>query len=330
SLFQQARHSELFFKMHDLVNDLAKFVSGEFCSRLDNKTSPTIVSKTRYLSFVKRNVKDIQHFEALFDAKRLRTFLPLGWRKETEQFLLNNLLLHELLRKVLCLRVLSLSEYLIVELPDSIGNLKQLRHLTQLPTNMGDLINLRYLYIEMPHEMYKMKNLQALTDFVLGEHSGSSITQLRELQQLRGYLCISGLQNVIDVKDVVEAKLKDKRGTRFPDWVGDYMFSNITVVSLSNCKNCCLLPPLGQLPSLRKLDIRGFNGVVKIGAEFYSNGSFASRPFGSLEVLRFGDMPEWKEWSFIGSEDGLFPRLKELYLRDCPKLIVVYLIIFQT
>lgn len=78
---------------------------------------------------MKQSIDKIEQFKVLFDAKSLRTFLPLGWKKETEQFPWNKLLLHDLLPKVLPLRVLSLSEYPITELRDSVGNLKHLRYL---------------------------------------------------------------------------------------------------------------------------------------------------------------------------------------------------------
>lgn len=96
--------------------------------------------------------------------------------------------------------------------------LSHCRHLTRLLANMGNLINLRYLDIEctsikdMPQEMCKMKDLQALSDVeVLLTSSRYPRSCLRGLQQLRGYLGISGLQNVLNVEDVTEANLKDKK-----------------------------------------------------------------------------------------------------------------------
>ena len=400
SLFQQSSSSELFFTMHDLVNDLATFVSGKFSLRLDDTDSPNIDNKTRYLSYTNGLIYDFKRSESLSEAKCLRTFLPLGWQHVNEGLPRVNLVLRNLLSTVQFLRALSLFLYPITELPESIGNLKHLRYLdlseteireipnsvctlynlqtlllsccrnlTQLPTNMGSLINLRQLDIvntplkEMPLDMSRMKDLQILTDFVLGQDSGSRIKELRELQYLHGRLCISGLENVISVGDALEANLKDKKylselilewysgtndsmkerevlgglqphtylqklsllsyeGTSFPNWVGDKSFSSMVSICLRDCKNCCLLPSLGQLPFLKELEISGFDGVVTVDSEFQSNGSLTTKSFKSLEILRFEDMSEWKQWSFIqfDEEGGVFPRLKELHLRYCPKL----------
>jgi len=52
-----------------------------------------------------------------------------------------------------------------------------------------------------------------------------------------------------------------------------------------------------------------------IGEEFYGNSS-TNVPFLSLEILKFEEMNNWEEWFCI---EG-FPLLKELSIRNCPKL----------
>ncbi|XP_024027471.1 putative disease resistance protein At3g14460 [Morus notabilis] len=230
------------------------------------------------------------------------------------------------------------------------------------------LINLRHLVIEgtrlkeMPPQMCKLKNRQMLSYFVLGENGGSRIKELGELQSLCGSLCILGLENVVDVGDVIQADLKNKEqltelilewkygetddstkerqvldalkphgklkklkirgywGTIFPDWVAHKSFSDFVEVSLIHCERCCLLPSFGQLPSLRKLEIEYMNGLESIGDEFC--GTSLTKPFPSLESLRISHMDLLENWSFAGVEQRgeLFPRLREIYLRDCKKL----------
>ena len=53
-----------------------------------------------------------------------------------------------------------------------------------------------------------------------------------------------------------------------------------------------------------------------MGAEFYG----AEPSFVSLKALSFKGMSKWKEWSCLGGHGGEFPRLKELYIEDCPML----------
>ena len=47
--------------MHDLVNDLAKFITGEFCFRLEIKESCEIARKTRHLSYVELNLTPLRN-----------------------------------------------------------------------------------------------------------------------------------------------------------------------------------------------------------------------------------------------------------------------------
>ncbi|KAL5545292.1 hypothetical protein UlMin_009076 [Ulmus minor] len=109
------------------------------------------------------------------------------------------------------------------------------------------------------------------------------------------------------------------RGAAFPDWVGHHSFANVVSITLQNCKNCCWLPPLGQLPSLKHLSIRGFDLVVEIGDEFHGR---TGSPFRSLERLDIWNMCEWEKWSFSDAilEGGIFPCLTYLCLYECPKL----------
>ncbi|QHO51879.1 Putative disease resistance RPP13-like protein [Arachis hypogaea] len=65
-----------------------------------------------------------------------------------------------------------------------------------------------------------------------------------------------------------ELAIDGYRNTIFPDWVGHFSYQNMTRVSLVYCKNCCMLPSLGQMPSLKSLWIQGFDKLERIGDEF--------------------------------------------------------------
>ncbi|XP_062115458.1 putative disease resistance RPP13-like protein 1 [Humulus lupulus] len=414
SFFQPSSENKSTFLMHELIHELAMFVSGEFCSVLnENKLS----LKVRHLSCM-RDCGGIfyskEFEEQLSQAKCLRTFLlKLQWIGLDRVWLSIIEQLHEAFPR---LRVLSIANHYVNKLPDSIGSLKYLRYLeleccemkkipdticnlynletlilsecgqvTRLPTNIGNLFKLQHLHIppyleEMPLQISKMKNLQTLNRFVVGKNE-FVITLLEGLQDLRGTLRLFGLENVDSVEDVLEAKLKNKkflsqlhlfwakthkphdserekeilsalephaslkaftirgyRGNSFPNWIGNH--SNVVRVNLWHCETCSFLPPLGQLPSLKDLAIRGLYGVVKISSEFYySTGADSSlgtktKPFRYLESLSFEDMRELQEWSFIeklGFESceklkvsllpNYFPSLRELVIDECEQLM---------
>lgn len=155
--------------------------------------------------------------------KCLRTFLPL--QLQCLPSYLSNRVSHNLLPTVRLLRVLSLQNCPITDLPDSIDNLKHLRYLDlsrtlirqlpesvctlynlqtlilswcrfliELPTSFSKLINLRHLDLnaskvkEMPYHIGQLKDLQTLTTFIVGKKSGSRIRELRELPLIRGRL----------------------------------------------------------------------------------------------------------------------------------------------
>ncbi|XP_042959234.1 putative disease resistance RPP13-like protein 1 [Carya illinoinensis] len=247
SLFQQSLETyESGFVMHDLVNDLANFVTGQFgFMRLEGDNSKEIGRMTRYLSYFHRSSdnfdKNIE--EDLYKAKQLRTFLVSDCKEWSEIKM----------PRAWCLKVLSLSRRMqLIELPDSISKMKHLRYLDfseckdinrlpdsicvlcnlqtlklskcwkleRLPRDMWKLINLRHLQIdgtkqlkEMPIQMGRLKCLQTLSKFIVNKHdSGSSnIGELGNLINLRGNLLIQELQNVRSAKDALDANLKNKR-----------------------------------------------------------------------------------------------------------------------
>ncbi|KAK8694447.1 hypothetical protein V6N13_071999 [Hibiscus sabdariffa] len=104
-------------------------------------------------------------------------------------------------------------------------------------------------------------------------------------------------------------------GLRLPHWWMD--LPNLVLVELDQCKRCSHLPPLGELPVLKFLKIRGMDAVKCISNEFYGNGV---NPFSSLEKLYFDSMPSLEKWKTV-DRGGDFPRLQFLSFRKCPELI---------
>ncbi|XAR54393.1 hypothetical protein NMG60_11029498 [Bertholletia excelsa] len=230
---------------------------------------------------------------------------------------------------------------------------------------MGNLANLRHLYFppleEMPLGIGKLTSLQILSSFFIRKGNGSRIKELGDLNHLRGTVCIFGLENIVDVEDARNAKLKNKlklsklsmlwnktsselrdqgvgaemfdalrppnnlreldvegyHGIRFPCWMGDPEFSRLVTVSLVSCCNCTSLPQLGQLPSLKKVYIRGMTTVRCVGHEFYGQG------FSKLQELSFVDMLEWEDWQTTEAVKKVqpFSHVSKLFIKNCPNLL---------
>ncbi|XP_071734060.1 putative disease resistance RPP13-like protein 1 [Rutidosis leptorrhynchoides] len=181
SFFQHAPSDRLLFVMHDLMNDLATSIAGEFFVRLDNKMEDMDkgsngLEKYRHMSFVREEYGAYDEFKEFKRARNLRTLMAtsVGVINDWQYFYLSNKILVDILPELPLLRVLNLSNFRISEVPESIGNLRHLRYLnlsrteiTQLPESVCNLYNLQTLIlfgcfslVKLPNNLSKLKNLR--------------------------------------------------------------------------------------------------------------------------------------------------------------------------
>ncbi|QHO22262.1 Putative disease resistance RPP13-like protein [Arachis hypogaea] len=242
-------------------------------------------------------------------------------------------------------------------LPSGMHNLVNLRHLDlrgtsleEMPGGISKLKHLRVLYffIVGKHEYNGIQELGGLSNL-----QGSfwirkleNIVDVKEAENARminknlisklflewssGGDMVSDTQTEREIlhrlephNGLKELRIRGYRGTRFADWLGHSSYSNMTHVSLECCMNCCMLPSLGQLPSLKDLHIQDFGQLRSIGIEFYKNEGnptalHIAPPFPLLESLKFDKMACWEEWHLPDSK--AFPQLKTLQIIDCPML----------
>ncbi|KAL7611109.1 hypothetical protein Lser_V15G13830 [Lactuca serriola] len=238
SFFQHAPNDKSLFVMHDLMNDLAMSVAGEFFSRLDIEKKKEIgkddPGKYRHMSFVCEKYMVYTKFEAFKGANSLRTFLALSSEQNSwQQFHLSNKILTDLVRDLPLLRVLSFSELSISEVPEFIGSMKHLRYLnlsktkiTHLPDNVCDLYNLQTLIVsgcyslkKLPENFSKLKKLRHfdMRDTPLLKKMPLGIGELKSLRTLSKIIIegdngfsITKLKDLKDLQGKISFKGLDK------------------------------------------------------------------------------------------------------------------------
>ncbi|GJW53550.1 NB-ARC domains-containing protein [Tanacetum coccineum] len=378
SFFQHVPDDESSFVMHDLMNDLATFVAGEFYSRLDIDVEKNVIRKEafkryRHMSFACEEFMTYNKFKAFERVNSLRTFLSMP------NVVANSWQTFDLSSKILVDTLPQLPLTGITHLPEFVCNLYNLQtlivsgcdRLTTLPDNFLKLKNLQHFDIRdtllwnmMPLGISEMISLQTLSNKIVVENDDFFISWLKNLKIVQGNVSIDGLDKVQSARDIREVNLSQKRvselrvewsddfndarnetlenevmnalkphsdnlkdlliesygGKVFPNWIGDPSFLLLTCVQIWGCRKCTFLPPLGQLPSLKKLDIQSLNEVKVVGSEFLGTGI----AFPKLESLRFEKMSGWEVWSTnSGVVDAVFPRLQTLAIEHCPNLVEV-------
>uniref|UniRef100_A0A7N0T1D4 Disease resistance RPP13-like protein 1 n=1 Tax=Kalanchoe fedtschenkoi TaxID=63787 RepID=A0A7N0T1D4_KALFE len=356
SFLQQWGRDETEFVMHDLIHDLAQFVSGDSSFHLEDHTDQNKISvKHRRMSHF-RGANDVwAKFEPIMRLKHMRTFLTLGRSLRLDFDYLSSKVLLGVLLELNKLRVLSLKGYHINVLPDTIGNLRHLRYLnlshsdikclpdaikslynlqtlilmechslTKLHADLGSLIRLRHIDTvgtslqEMPLRMGRLSCLQTLSNFVIGYKVGSGIRELKNLKRLHGKLHISGLQNA-SVEEAWEALLSDKQYLHKLILEWNSSFCCLVSLRIERCPYCESLPSLGQLRSLKKLVLKELDSVQNVDDRLLGDCGNGS-PFRSLQKLKIQEMKNLEIWS-IFKRNIAFTSLLELRIFDCPKLV---------
>ncbi|XP_034680470.1 putative disease resistance RPP13-like protein 1 [Vitis riparia] len=307
--------------INDLANSIAGDTCLHLDDELLNDLQCPISENTRHSSFIRHEYDIFKKFERFHKKERLRTFIALPIDKPTSGLysFISNKVLEELIPTLGHLRVLSLAFYEISEIPDSFGKLKHLRYLNlsytsikwlpdsignlfylqtlklscckeliRLPISIGNLINLRHLDVagairlqEIPVQIGKLKDLRILSNFIVDKNNGLTIKELKDMSHLRRELCISKLENVVNIQDARDADLKLKRNLEslIMQWSSELDGSG------NERNQMDVLDSLQPCLNLNKLCIKWYGG------------------------------PEFPRW--IG--DALFSKMVDLSLIDCRK-----------
>ncbi|KAK9205495.1 hypothetical protein WN943_015762 [Citrus x changshan-huyou] len=345
SILQPSSSNTSTFVMHDLVHDLARWVSGDTSFRWEeaNKTV-TPVPKVRHFAYDLSLHISKGKFEVLHEVQHLRTFLPLSI-SSFRGYSMNNVVFSDLLPRCVKLRVLSFTGHYINKFPTrSMSGLKHLRYLNlsatwirkipesvcslinlqilllrccfylrKLPSNIRKLINLRRLDImgaclikEMPFGIKELKNLQVLSNFIVGTGTRSSgLKDLKRLTLLNGELCISRLENVNDPREAKEAALWEKKNLETLALLWRSKFDSSRREVLEES----VLDVLKPYPNIKKLTIMCYGGQ--------RFPSWIGDPsFSVIEVLKLENCENCTSLPSL----GLLSSLKHLTVKGLTKL----------
>uniref|UniRef100_A0A0E0LLF4 Uncharacterized protein n=1 Tax=Oryza punctata TaxID=4537 RepID=A0A0E0LLF4_ORYPU len=251
------------------------------------------------------------------------------------------------------LRYLDLSFTGIDMLPDSVCSLCHLLVLglegcvfDELPAKMNCLINLRHLHASSYttnkiNGIGKLTKLQELHEFHIKSQEGHRITELSDMNDLRGSLCIANLEMVTDPAEALKANIAEKDyvtalelswSYTFPEppipcWSPPRYPQELEILSQHDlCKSIlgCLTPPR----YLQELKLYGYSGfefpdwveqlkhvrVVEISSCENLN---VLPPLGQLErlqKLKLHGLSSIKDINsdFCGTSRVVFPSLEEL------------------
>ncbi|CAL9185492.1 unnamed protein product [Musa hybrid cultivar] len=325
------------YMMHDLIHDLAQFISeGEFCM-IDDDESKEIPNTIRHLSATLTDKTKLMEFSCY---EKLRT-LMINYKSHWHDIGVEGSLFLQF-ERLKNIRVLILQRCGLRELPETIGGSIHLRYLDishnfyfrRLPESLCGLYNLRVLDLwgcelqSFPHGMSKLINLmhlnaedkiiseindvgkltslQGLCSFKVLKDKGHEVAQLGSLKYLHGELRITSLENVESQQEANKANLNNKQylGALALEWTSDDG-SSLDGNELVGSEE--VLEGLQPHQALQRLMIVGYIGVR-------SPSWLQAQLLANLRTLRLINCKAWKDLSYIGQ----LPNLKKLYVKGMP------------
>ncbi|WJX58079.1 hypothetical protein P8452_43569 [Trifolium repens] len=315
SFFQDITMDEysgnIFFKMHDLVHDLAQSIMGQECLYLEQANMTSLSKSTHHISVHSDDLFLIDEC-ALKKVESLRTLFHLERYNEKK---------HHYFPTSPSLRVLCTS---FINVVPSLGSL------THLSLEAGNsLAELSDLNIGGNLSIECLNNVGSLS-----EAQEANLMCKKDLEEL----CLSWkirseeftktpAMNAEQLLEVLQPHSNLKRltinfyeGLFLPSWIS--ILSNLVSLQLWNCKNCERLPSIGKLQSLKRLYLTNMVNLKYLDDECHN--SMEVRVFPSLEQLRLQDLPNLE--GLLKVERGeVFPCLSRLHIySSCPKLRLPY------
>ena len=191
--------------------------------------------------------------------------------------------------------------YFLIELPANIGKLVNLRHLDisgthlkEMPMQIVELQNLETLTAfvvdkqkeghglsvgelrKFPHLQGKLCTVNLQNVVEANEALDANLKSKEKIEELElawdeitedSRIEKYVLEQLEPSTNLWKLAIKLYGGTSFPNWLGDTSFTNLVSLDISYCDYCISLPPLGQLPSLKRLSLSNME-LLTIGPEF--------------------------------------------------------------
>ena len=104
----------------------------------------------------------------------------------------------------------------------------------------------------------------------------------------------SVLEKLLPPRSLTHLEIGGYMGIDFPRWMLDISsyLPHLTTIYLDGLKECDCLPPLGRLPNLRALLLRGMPNIKNVGREFYGD----YRSCQKLRIIYLRSMDSLEEW----------------------------------
>ncbi|KAM5567921.1 hypothetical protein ABKV19_015813 [Rosa sericea] len=239
-----------------------------------------------------------------------------------------------------------------VQLPKGMKKLSNLRHidldiirqLDSMPAHLGNLSNLQTLpaFLVGRDDGCRVGELKYLNDLkgsfnisrlenVLSKEEAEKAALIEkkcihrlELRWSDMFVEYAQQEKILEClqphSGLKELQIQQYSGSILPTWISNPSFTDLVVITLYRCRNCKLLPCMGQLPALKSLSIIEVNEVKEINHQFFRKG-LVDHAFPKLERLEVDSMLSLKQWKDI--QLGDLPSLVKLTLDSCPELVTL-------